>query len=133
MAKWMKGVSGNPAGRPKGVQIRRTWELRETAKRLGCDPLEVMIDEIKDLLAHAKRARGEKRRELRTQAVEVASRLAPYLHPKLASIELTGDDERPIAVHALDVRARLLREIEQHAAVIEHEPVEPVGNGEAVN
>ena len=58
---------------------------------MGCDPLEVMLHEIKELLTEAKhQADVEIKRTLRGQAVEVASKLAPYLHPKLAMIALEG-------------------------------------------
>jgi len=76
-------------------------ELREKAKKLGADPLDVMIDEIRDLLLQAQNVKDDKRLALRTQAVEVAAKLAPYLHPRLATIELTGDPNSPLQhVHA---------------------------------
>ncbi len=115
------GQSGNPNGRPAGALATRTLQLREKARKLGCDPLEVMILEIRDLLRAAS-AIGNggseldddeqiakaamARRAFRTQAVEVAAKLAPYLHPKLATIELVGDDDRPIRVSIDEARDR---------------------------
>ena len=58
---------------------------------MGCDPLEVMLHEIKELLTEARQHDDvEIKRSLRGQAVEVASKLAPYLHPKLAMVALEG-------------------------------------------
>jgi hypothetical protein len=133
---WKPGQSGNPSGKPKGAVAHRTRELRDKAKRMGADPLEVMINEIRDLLRAAAGCGDDKeqRRALRTQAVEVAAKLAPYLHPRLANIELTGDPERPVAVEVVEMRDRLLREVTDHGVVIEHDPGRATngsGNGSA--
>lgn len=98
------GQSGNPAGRKPGALSTRTLQLRDKARRMGCDPLEVMINEIRDLLARSKRDQ-EHRNELRLQAVEVAAKLAPYLHPKLAAIELSAELK-----HSGTIEHRLTRE-----------------------
>ena len=98
------GQSGNPNGRPVGLLAQRTRDLREKARKLGCDPIEVMIYEIQDLLKAAKKEPedSQKRRETRMQAVDVATRLAPYLHPKLATIEIGGEvDHRHAHLHAV--------------------------------
>lgn len=40
---FVKGKSGNPNGRGKGVLSKKTYEARAIADRLDCDPLEILL------------------------------------------------------------------------------------------
>ena len=67
------------AGRPKGSVTTRTQEVLRATMKDGITPLEyllgVMRDETKDEAAR----------------FEAAKAAAPYVHPKLANIEHSGD------------------------------------------
>jgi hypothetical protein len=69
------GVSGNARGRPKGSRNKRTRALLEAAEAGGETPLEYMLRVMRDRSADAKRR----------DAMAMAA--APYLHPKLSSVE----------------------------------------------
>jgi hypothetical protein len=68
------------AGRPKGSRNKATEEARKKAAEIGVTPLEYMLGVMADTTADAKR------RDAMAQAA------APYVHPKLASVQHTGAD-----------------------------------------
>lgn len=51
---------------------------------------------------------------------DAAKAAAPYVHPKLASVELTGDREKPVALSLASVSTAALREVA--AAGFAHDP-----------
>lgn len=74
-------------GRKKGVKNKRTIAKRDELARMidkGISPLEYMLDVMRDP------AREEKDR------LDAAKAAAPYIHPRLTSIEHTGKDGDPI-------------------------------------
>lgn len=75
-------------GRSKGVRNKRTIAKRDDLARMidkGISPLEYMLDTMRDA------TRDEKDR------LDAAKAAAPYIHPRLNSIEHTGKDGDPIA------------------------------------
>lgn len=66
------------AGRPSGATTRKTREIADKAAEEGITPLDYMLKVLRD----------ESQETKRRDAMAVAA--APYLHPKLASTELTG-------------------------------------------
>lgn len=58
------------------------------------DPSASPEEQFKFLLAQVKKTVG-----LRQAAQDAARDAAPYIHPKLASVQHTGDPEKPIAHH----------------------------------
>lgn len=72
------------AGRPIGAVQRVTREARAKATAAGVTPLDYMLCVMRDSGA------DEKRRDTMAQAA------APYIHPKLASIEHSNDPENPM-------------------------------------
>jgi hypothetical protein len=69
-------------GRQKGSQNKATQKRKELAEQLmdaGQTPLEYMLRVMRD------EAADEKRRDSMAQAA------APYIHPKLAAVEHSGD------------------------------------------
>ena len=90
------GQSGNPAGSKKGPRKARLdvkaildnieYVDRDGVKRRGVDP-------FKELAILAATARSEKVRR------EASADLAPFLAPKLKSIEHSGDSMAPLSIN----------------------------------
>lgn len=72
------------AGRPKGAQNQKTVEQIEAVKATGQTPLEFLTSVYQDI------TKEESRR------IDAAKAAAPYVHARLNSVELTGDEERPL-------------------------------------
>lgn len=71
-------------GRPKGSKNKKTVEQIATVAATGMTPLEYLTSVYQDVSA------DESRR------IDAAKAAAPYVHAKLATIELTGKDGNPI-------------------------------------
>jgi Family of unknown function (DUF5681) len=119
VTSWKPGQSGNRKGRPAGALAKRTQELRAKAKELGVDPIDVMIQTMQELVAEARKPRRSlvKRFDFLERACAIAKDAAPYLHPKLQSVELTGNDDHPVRI-AGEARDRALGAILGLAATI---------------
>lgn len=74
------------AGRPKGSISKVSAELREHLLAGGVSPLEYMLQVMRDATADSER------RDKMAQAA------APFVHPKLASTEVSGPDGDPLGV-----------------------------------
>lgn len=116
------------AGRKTGALTTRTRQVAEKAAATGMTPLEVMLDnmrhfqkvatdaeavlegltveeftgrvtadtpeaQFKELLAQVKKTAG-----FRQMAQDAARDAAPYVHPKLASVQHTGEDGGPLKI-----------------------------------
>jgi hypothetical protein len=92
------------AGRPKGSMARRNQETIEKAKASGLMPLDIMLNDMRYFyneseiwLNMVKGASPEAREDLNKEfkqameyrgiARECAQMAAPYLHPKLSSVD----------------------------------------------
>ena len=75
------GVSGNARGRPKGSRNKRTRALLEAAEAGGEMPLDFLLRLMRDPQASMARR------------LEAAKAAAPFLHPRLNSIDhkVTGE------------------------------------------
>lgn len=115
-----RGGKRDGAGRPSGAVTKRTRDVAERAIATGKTPLEIMLDnmrhfqqvaldaeatlegltveeftgrvtaetpeaQFKELLAQVKKTAG-----FRQMAQDAARDAAPYLHPKLSSVEHSG-------------------------------------------
>ncbi len=80
----MKGGKREGAGRPKGRQNKSTQERMAALLEGGETPLEYMLRVLRDP------STDHKRRD------DMARGAAPYLHPRLAQTELTGNADNPI-------------------------------------
>ena len=84
-------AAGGPrpgAGRKPGVPNKRTAEMVERAAADGIMPLDYMLRILRDENATA---------DARMWAAEKA---APYLHPRLANVQIAGDDGGPVETRA---------------------------------
>ena len=79
------------AGRPVGSKNQRTAEIARAAAESGITPIEVMLGAMRDLWAQGTP-------EAKREAAEIAKDAAPYIHPRLASIDQTIKEDRPFAV-----------------------------------
>jgi hypothetical protein len=86
-----RGGKRRGAGRPLGSKNRRTAEIARAAAESGITPIEVMLGTMRELWAQGTP-------EAKRQAAEIAKDAAPYIHPRLASIDQTLKDDRPFAV-----------------------------------
>lgn len=80
-------------GRPKGALTRKTRLIAEQAAAEGITPLEVMVRTMRLLWTKATEKADQLNVELARQAAEVAAIAAPYMHPRLASVEHFIDGE----------------------------------------
>jgi hypothetical protein len=96
-ATWQPGQSGNPSGRPRGATNRRSREILAEARERGIEPIQVMFHAMEHFLQRAKDAEDDGEQDaMISQAVEVASLAAPYCHPKLRQVEVSGPDGGPV-------------------------------------
>jgi hypothetical protein len=72
----VKGVSGNPSGRPAGIPNKNTGKIREAFQKLIEDNLENMTIWLSDVAAEDPKA-----------ALDLLSKMAEYTTPKLARVE----------------------------------------------
>jgi hypothetical protein len=79
------------AGRPVGSKNQRTAEIARAAAESGITPIEVMLGAMRELWAQGTA-------EAKREAAEIAKDAAPYIHPRLASIDQTIKEDRPFAV-----------------------------------
>jgi hypothetical protein len=79
------------AGRPVGSKNHRTAEIARAAAESGITPIEVMLGAMRELWAQGTP-------EAKREAAEIAKDAAPYIHPRLASIDQTIKEDRPFAV-----------------------------------
>lgn len=82
------GGAREGAGRKLGSTTKKTREIADAAIASGITPLEVMLNAMRKL-----NDEGEF-----LQACSVAKDAAPYIHPRLASVEHGGPDGGPIQV-----------------------------------
>jgi hypothetical protein len=74
-----KGGARPGAGRPAGAPNKKTASLLEEIKASGQTPIEFLIEVMRDVT------------EEKTIRVDAAKSVAPYLHAKLASIDVKAD------------------------------------------
>jgi hypothetical protein len=85
----MAPPKGTPksGGRKKGIPNKKSVARTEAIEASGLTPLEFMIQCMRN---------GAMPEDFRLDAAKAA---APYVHPKLTSVELKGDPNAPVEVH----------------------------------
>src|SRR5262250_1702930 len=79
------------AGRPVGSKNQRTAEIARAAADAGITPIEVMLGTMRELWAQGTP-------EAKREAAEIKKDAAPYIHPRLASIDQAIREDRPFAL-----------------------------------
>lgn len=125
----MNVATRSPEKTDRYQRAERKRALLAEAQELGVDPIRVMFNAMAHFLERAKAAKANAAKdELILQAVEVAKMAAPYCHPKLGQLEVSGPDGGPIehmglmahlTNEELAERAHLLRKRKQELRVIE--------------
>jgi hypothetical protein len=92
MGSGKRGGKRKGAGRKAGALSKKTRHIAEIAIDEGITPLEVMLKEMR--LAAAT---GDS--EL---ALEAAKAAAPYIHPKLSSVQVTGKDGAAVQIERIE-------------------------------
>lgn len=81
-----RGGKREGAGRPAGAVTTRTRDMADKIVNGGITPLEYMLTVLRD---------DSQEQASRMWAAEKA---APYIHPKLASVEHSGKDGGPLQI-----------------------------------
>ena len=79
------------AGRPKGTANRRTRETAEAIAASGQVPLDYLLSVMRDPQADAQ------------QRLDAAKAAAPYVHPRLSSVEAKVDVDARLAVTRIEL------------------------------
>ena len=87
-----KGGSRPGAGRKAGTPNKRTQAMQIAVETSGMTPLDYMLSVMRDEVEEPRH---------RLAAAQAA---APYVHAKLSSIELTGQDGGPVQVTTIERR-----------------------------
>lgn len=85
-----RGGARPGAGRKPGSVTKRTREIAERAIQEGLTPLEYLLRVLRDEGMDT---------ETRMDAAKSA---APYIHPKLSAIEVTGQDGGPVVIDRIE-------------------------------
>lgn len=78
-----RGGARPGAGRPKGAATTRTREIADKAASEGETPLEFMLKVMRDQGAEM------------AQRMDMAKSAAPYIHARLASVDVGNKDDKP--------------------------------------
>lgn len=79
-----RGGARTGAGRKAGATTTKTRDIANKAADEGLTPLEFMLSVMRDTGAE------------RSERLDMAKAAAPYIHPRLSSIEASGPDRTPL-------------------------------------
>ena len=105
MAEVAKGSRGGSkpgerrGGRQRGTPNRKTAETVKAIEESGLTPLQFMLDIMRG--SPPEGAEPAEQIAYTTLRFEAAKAAAPYVHPRLASTELTGKDGGPLTVKVM--------------------------------
>jgi hypothetical protein len=91
--KGRRGGARPGAGRPPGSKNHRSAEVARQATEAGITPIEVMLSAMRDLW-------DEGTAEAKREAARIAKDAAPYVHPRLASIDQTVREATRFVIRA---------------------------------
>jgi hypothetical protein len=93
-SKMPRGGRRMGAGRRPGSKLTKSQLIAAEIREAGISPLEVQLTAMRELWRRAH-ASGEMDVILAAQACAIAKDCAPYVHPRLASIEHAGTGGAP--------------------------------------
>lgn len=96
-----KGQTGNPHGRPKGLQNKATLEFKEAVKNLIEFATPEMVDWLKAIA-----------KEDPSKALEHVYKFAQFGHPLLARSELVGEGGKDLFPKSIQIEAVVPKKIE---------------------
>jgi hypothetical protein len=76
----MRGGARKGAGRPSGVATKKTQEIANRAAAEGITPLEYLLSVLRDETLD------------RAARMDAAKSAAPYIHPRLAAVDVKNSD-----------------------------------------
>lgn len=88
-----RGGARKGAGRKPGAATSKTREIADKAAEGGITPLEYMLTVMRDDSTHEDDRIQAQREAMRFEAAKAA---APYIHPRLATVEHTGANGGPV-------------------------------------
>jgi hypothetical protein len=80
--------TGRPKGRPKGSPNKATAARQAEVEASGLTPLDYLLSILRDEDAE------------QNVRIDVAKAAAPYVHPRLATVDLGNKDDKPFATEA---------------------------------
>lgn len=86
-----RGGARPGAGRKAGAITKRTREVADRATEDGVTPLEYMLTVLRNEAADP------------AQRFEAAKHAAPYMHPKLSSVDVGNKDGQPFEVTRIEL------------------------------
>ena len=101
--KMPRGGRREGAGRKPGSKLTKSQLIAAEARDAGVSPLEVQLTAMREFWRRAH-ANGEMDVGLAEKACQIARDCAPYIHPRLASVEAKID-----AVNRLEVTVDVVR------------------------
>ena len=81
------------AGRPPGSKNQKAADIAQEAIEMGITPIEVMLTAMRELW-------NEGTPEAKRDAAKIAKDAAPYVHPRLASIDQTNHEQQRYVIYA---------------------------------
>lgn len=106
-----RGGSRKGAGRKPGSATTKTREIAERVMAEGLSPLEVMLDAMRYFHGVGRKAEADEGGPCKAAAeaygagAAVAKDAAPFVHPKLASIEHNNGDGEPFKIVVTSAQA----------------------------
>lgn len=97
-----RGGARKGAGRKPGAATTKTREVADKAASEGVTPLEYMLQVMRN--EPPAGLEGPQLLSAHMMRFEAAKAAAPYIHPKLASIEHKGPDDGPIQITTVERR-----------------------------
>ena len=108
----MRGGKRQGSGRKKNIPNKASAIREREAAASGATPCEVLLKSMRLFWSLAHENPNDKKafEHFIRVAASIAKDVAPYIHPRLSTVELNGNPDRPVA-HRVD----LLDGIELHS------------------